>query len=59
MKNKTKRGYGKPGTKEENDKVIEMYEKGYAVRAIAKEINRSYCFVYTRIENYRLDKYGE
>ena len=59
MKNKTNRGYGKLGTKEENEKVIEMYKNGYTTRAIAKELNRSYCFVYTRIENYRLDKFGE
>ena len=59
MKNKTNRGYGKPGTKEENEKVIEMYENGDTIRKIARELNRSYCFVYTRIENYRLDKFGE
>ena len=42
---KNKRGHGKPGTKEETKKVIELYEKGYTTREIAKMIDRSYCFV--------------
>ena len=32
---KNKRGYGKPGTKEETKKVIELYVKGYTTREIA------------------------
>ena len=53
---KSKRGHGKPGTKEETKKVIELYEKGYTTREIAKMIDRSYCFVYTRIDKYRINK---
>lgn len=45
----------KPGTQEENKTVIDMYKRGYTVREIAARLNRSYCFVYTRIDNYRID----
>ena len=46
---------GKPGTEEERKQVIDMYKRGYTVREIAARLNRSYCFVYTRIDNYRID----
>ena len=49
-------GKGRTWTKEETKKVIELYEKGYTTREIAKMIDRSYCFVYTRIDKYRIDK---
>ena len=46
---------GKPGTEEESKQVIDMYKRGYTTREIAARLNRSYCFVYTRIDNYRID----
>ncbi|WP_343348607.1 helix-turn-helix domain-containing protein [Terrisporobacter petrolearius] len=46
---------GKLGTEEENKQVIDMYKRGYTVREIAARLNRSFCFVYTRIDNYRID----
>lgn len=46
---------GKPGTEEESKQVIDMYKRGYTVREIAARLNRSYYFVYTRIDNYRID----
>ena len=49
-------GKGRTWTKEETKKVIELYEKGYTTREIAKMIDRSYCFVYTRIDKYRINK---
>lgn len=48
---------GKLGTKEETEKVIELYEKGLSNLQICKKIGRSEYFVRTRIERYQ--KYCE
>lgn len=48
---------GKLGTKEESEKVIELYEKGLSNNQISKRIGRSEFFVRSRIEKYQ--KYNE
>lgn len=48
---------GKLGTKEESEKVIELYEKGLSNIQISNQIGRSEYFVRTRVERYQ--KYCE
>lgn len=44
---------GKLGTKEESEKIIELYKNGLSNKQISKSIGRSEYFVRTRIEKYQ------
>lgn len=47
---------GKLGTKEESEKIIELYNQGLTNMQIAKLMLRSEYFVRTRVEAYKLNK---